>query len=84
VNRFVWPQILLGAALLIASSGLAPQLLGGVVSPDTLATWTVVDPTWRWICRVLGAIFLIQGLRLLFGTRSRPPPPLPPRPPARR
>lgn len=84
MNRFVWPQILVGAGLLIATSGLPVQLLGALVRPDTIASWTVVDPTLRWVCRVVGALLLLQGLRLLIGTRSRPAPPISPRPPARR
>ena len=84
MNRFVWPQILVGAALLVATSGLPAELLGGLLRPDTIASWTVVDPTMRWVCRVVGALLLFQGLRLLMGTRSRPSLPVSPRPPARR
>lgn len=70
--RFVWLPIIVGTALLVASSGLARQLPPGLLSPDIVATLTNLDPDMRWACRIVGAASLIFGLRLFFGTRARP------------
>ncbi len=88
MNRWSWPPIVIGAALLVASSGLARHVFGGILDPDTLATLTE-ESGLRWTMRLVGLVALVYGVRLYLGTHrpvrslptpvEAPPPPISPR-----